>query len=90
MTQMFFSILKTLNRQPSDVIDHQPELKTEEGYRYRYIPGDICTFYVRTTSHDGYMSHVDDVVRTLCVHISPGIYIYIFILLRFSARADDE
>ena len=50
MTQMFFSILKTLNRQPSDVIDHQPELKTEEGYRYRYIPGDICTFYVRTTS----------------------------------------
>ena len=36
--------------------------------------------YVRTTSHEGCMSHEGDVVRTyvvrtLCGHISPGIYI---------------
>ena len=51
-----------------------------------YIPGDICPHkvstmstqcphYVRTTSHKGYMSHEGDVVRTLCGHISPGIYV---------------
>ena len=40
---------------------YMPELKTEEGYSAKivrtYIP-------VRTTSHEGYMSHEGDVVRT--------------------------
>ena len=77
------------------------ELKTEEGYSSdivrTYIPGDICSHNVRTTSHEGYMSaqcphnlgtmsalcqhilrymsHEGDVVRKLCEHISPGIYV---------------
>ena len=46
----------------------EPELKTEEGYSAdivrTYIPGDICPLNVRTTSHEGYMSHEGDVVRT--------------------------
>ena len=28
----------------------------------------------RSTAHEGYMSHEGDVVQTLCVHISQGIY----------------
>ena len=44
------------------------ELKTEEGYSAdivrTYMPGDICPHNVRTTSHEGYMSHERDVVRT--------------------------
>ena len=40
--------------------------------------------YVRTTSHEGYMSHKGDVVRTLFGHISPGICPH-YILLRCSA-----
>ena len=37
-----------------------------------YIPGDICPQNVRTTSHEGYMSHEGH-----CPH---------YILLRFSAQ----
>ena len=49
--------------------DNYPELKTEEGYSADIVrtyirPGDICPHYVRTTSHEGYMSHEGDVVRT--------------------------
>ena len=44
----------------------QPELKTEEGYSADIIY--ICIYHiyihVRTTSHEGYMSHEGDVVRT--------------------------
>ena len=60
-----------------------PEVKTEGGYSadiYVHIPGDICP--VRTTSHEGYMSHEGDVVRT---YISRDICPH-FILLRFSAQ----
>ena len=60
-----------------------PELKTEEGYsadivRTYYmsldIPGDIYLHNVRTTSHEGYMFHKGNVVRTLCGH-SADIYL---------------
>ena len=33
-----------------------------------YISRDICLHNVRTTSHERYMSHEGDVVRTLCRH----------------------
>ena len=60
-------------------LEGEAELKTEEGYSAdivrTYIPGDICPHnvgtmsaqcphYVRTTSHEGYMSHEGDVVWT--------------------------
>ena len=46
---------------PSDLkISWGPEVKTEEGYSADIYPWR----YVRTTSHEGYMSHEGDVVRT--------------------------
>ena len=64
------------------MVDLISELKTEEGYSAdivrTYIPGDICPRCVRTTSHEGYVSRgrcCADIVRTLCGHISPGIYV---------------
>ena len=54
------------------VLEH-PELKTEEGYSadivrtyvypWRYMSAQ-CRHNVRTTSHERYMSHEGDVVRT--------------------------
>ena len=65
-----------------DLETYFPELKTEEGYSadmvWTYIPGVICSqhnvptmlaqcpHHVPTTSHEGYMSHEADVVRTQC------------------------
>ena len=56
---------------------NRPEVKTEEGfsadiYPWRCMPAQ-CPHYVRT-SHEGYMTHEEDVVRTLCGHISPELY----------------
>ena len=50
------------------ILLEKSELKPEEGYSAdivrTYIPGDICPHNVRTISHEGYMSHEKDVVRT--------------------------
>ena len=69
-------------------------MKTEEGYSadiypWRYMSAQ-CPYYVRTTSHEGYMSHEGDVVRKLCGHISPGIYVRTISFFGFQLRYDEK